>query len=410
MRIVLPITMGIERPSGVRYFQIARGLARRGHSVRILALHPDLAGCPQRRFVRDGVEVWYVGQMHARKSGSVPVRFNALQLLRVLIGSTLGMIWGMLCSPADVYHLGKPQPVNGLAALVAVLLRGRRFYVDCDDDEVGSNRFSAGWQRAVFAFWQSLLPRLAAGVTVNTRFLAERMRRRGIERVVYVPNGVDLDRLRRPDPAASAGLRAALGLAGRRVIAYAGTLALHNHPVDLLLDAFAQLAPDLPDLDLLLIGGGEDLPELRRRVRAMGLTDRVHFTGQLPQQSVRGYLSLAALSVDPVHDDDVARARSPLKIFESMALGVPVVTGDVGDRRQLLAHGAGVVTAPGDATALATTIRRLLDDPAWLRAAASAATAAAAQYDWHRLSGRWTEVYAPSRPDSDLSMKESDKV
>lgn len=393
MRIVFLITMGIERPGGVRYFHIARELVRLGFSVRILALHPDLPSCTRRRYVRDGVEIWYVGQMHARKSGTVPVRFNALQLLRVLIGSTLGMIWGILCSPADLYHLGKPQPVNGLAAVLALTLRGRRFYVDCDDDEVNSNRLSAEWQRQVFAFWQWLLPRLAAGVTVNTQFMADRLRRGGVERLVYVPNGADRDRLRRPKPAIESALREALGLTNRRVIAYAGTLALHNHPVDLLLAAFGQLAPDFPDLALLFIGGGEDLPDLRRRARDMGLADRVYFTGQLPHESVHSLLSLADLSVDPVHDDDVARARSPLKIFESMAVGVPIVTGDVGDRWALLADGAGVVTIPGDATALAATIRVLLDDPARLRSAAHAAERAALRYDWSAIARRWMQVY-----------------
>lgn len=395
MRIVFLITMGIERPGGVRYFHIARELVRLGFSVRILALHPDLPSCTQRRYVRDGVEIWYVGQMHARKSGTIPVRFNAFQLLRVLIGSTLGMIWGILCSPADLYHLGKPQPVNGLAAVLALTLRGRRFYVDCDDDEVNSNRLSAEWQRQVFAFWQWLLPRLAAGVTVNTQFIGDRLRRGGVVHQVYVPNGADRDRLRRR-PSVEAALRESLGLTNRRVIAYAGTLALHNHPVDLLLEAFAQLAPDFPDLALLLIGGGEDLPELRRRARDMGLADRVYFTGQLPHESVHSFLALADLSVDPVHDDDVARARSPLKIFESMAVGVPIVTGDVGDRRTLLADGAGVVTTPGDATALAATIRSLLDDPARLRSAAQAAVAAAQRYAWSEIARRWMKVYARS--------------
>ncbi|HEY0601969.1 MAG TPA: glycosyltransferase family 4 protein [Herpetosiphonaceae bacterium] len=393
MRIVFLITMGIERPGGVRYFHIARELVRLGFSVRILALHPDLPSCTRRRYVQDGVEIWYVGQMHARKSGTVPVRFNAFQLLRVLIGSTLGMIWGILCSPADLYHLGKPQPVNGLAAVLALTLRGRRFYVDCDDDEVNSNRLSAEWQRKVFAFWQWLLPRLAAGVTVDSQFMADRLRRGGVNHQAYVPNGADLDRLRQLRPPVVAALRESLDLTNRRVIAYAGTLALHNHPVDLLQDAFEQLALDYPDLALLFIGGGEDLPELRRRARDMGLADRVYFTGQLPHESVHGFLALADLSVDPVHDDDVARARSPLKIFESMAVGVPIVTGDVGDRRALLADGAGVVTTPGDASALATTIRSLLDDPAGLRSAARAAEAAAQRYDWREIARRWMKVY-----------------
>jgi glycosyltransferase involved in cell wall biosynthesis len=363
--------------------------------VRILALHPDFAGCRTRRFVRDGVEIWYVGQMHTRKSSSLPVRFAPLQLLRALIGSTLGMLWGIICSPADVYHLGKPQPVNGLAALVGVmLLRRRRFYVDCDDDEVAGNRLTAGWQRAVFGFWQWLLPRLAAGNTVNTQFLAERLRYAGVKKVAYVPNGVSLERFARPPEAVVGALRAALSLKGRRVVAYAGTLALQNHPVDLLLDAFAHIAGEQPDAALLLIGGGEDLPQLRQQVDRLGLRDRVYFTGQVPRHNVPAYLSLAELSVDPVRDDVVARARSPLKICESMALGVPVVTGDVGDRKTLLDGGqAGVLVRPSDPTALAEAIVALLADEPRRRALVEAGLRHVRRYTWDLLAQQWEQVY-----------------
>ncbi len=395
MRIVLLIIMGIERPSGRRYFQIARALARQGHHVRILALHPDLAACPHRRFIQDGVEVWYVGQMHARKNASVPGRFGAGELLRVLIESTLGMLWGIICSPADVYHLGKPQPVNGLTALIGVrLLRRQRFYVDCDDDEVHSNRLTSGWQRAVFGFWQWLLPRLAAGVTVNTQTLVKRMQQARIAPVAYVPNGVDLASFQPPPAPVLVALRTALGLEGRQTIAYAGTLALHNHPVDLLLDAFTQIAPRLPAAVLLLIGGGEDLPLLREQAHERGLQDRVYFTGQIDHASMRVFLALADVSVDPVRDDAAARARSPLKLFESMALGVPVVTGDVGDRAALLDDGrAGTLVAPGDAAALAEGIAALLREHTTRKTMADAGRAWGEQFDWHRLADAWHAVY-----------------
>ena len=395
MRITLLLTMGIDRPSGRRYFHLARELVRRRYAVRILALHPDLASCRQHRFVQDGVEVWYVGQMHARKSDSMPERFTPLQLLRVLLASTVGMIGGIICSPADIYHLGKPQPINGLAALIGVLLlRRRRFYVDCDDDEVASNRLTAGWQRMVFGFWQWLMPRLAAGVTTNTCFLAERMRRAGIERVAYVPNGAELSRFAPPPTYATEGLRAALGLDGRRIIAYAGTLALQNHPVDLLLEAFARCAMQTPSVALLLIGGGEDLPRLRLQAEQLGVGDRVRFTGQVPHHAVPAFLALADVSVDPVRDDDVARARSPLKIFESMALGVPVVTGDVGDRAALLDGGrAGVLVAPGDAAALAEALAALLADEPRRRALVDAGCRHVQGYAWHELAARWEQIY-----------------
>jgi glycosyltransferase involved in cell wall biosynthesis len=305
------------------------------------------------------------------------------------------MLWGIICSPSEIYHLGKPQPINGLAALLGVLLlRRRRIYVDCDDDEVASNRLTAGWQRAVFGFWQWLMPRLAAGVTVNTCFLAERMRRAGIERVAYVPNGVDLPRFVPPPARTIAGLRTSLGLYGRRAIAYAGTLALQNHPVDLLIEAFAGCAAQLPDITLLLIGGGEDLPQLRQQAEQLGIGDRVLFTGQVPHRAVPSFLTLAEFSVDPVRDDDVGRARSPLKVFESMALGVPVITGDVGDRAALLDDGrAGVLVAPGDAAALAEALAWLLADEPRRRSLAEACRAHVRRYAWEELAARWEAIY-----------------
>jgi glycosyltransferase involved in cell wall biosynthesis len=391
--------MGIERPSGRRYFSLARELVRQGHRVRILALHPDLEHCPRRRFVQQGVEIWYVGQMHARKRHGITERYPAGRLLGVLAGAVLGMVRGVLASPADAYHLGKPQPINGVAALLAVGgLRRCCFYVDCDDDEATSSDFQASWQRTIFAFWQQLLPRLAAGLTVNTHEMGVRLRRRAGAPLVYVPNGVDLAAYARPPAAVLEGLRAALGLGGRRVVAYSGTLTLYNHPVDLLLNAFALLRRSMPDVVLLLVGDGRDTARLHEQAAALGIAPHVLCTGYLPHYATRAYLSLADLSVDPVCDNAVARARSPLKLFESMALGVPVLTGDVGDRALLLGHGqAGALVRPGDATALAEGMRALLADDARRAALAQAARQHVQQYDWAALAARWLAVYAASR-------------
>ncbi len=397
MRITLLMIAGSGRPPWMRYFPIARCLAQRGHAVRVLALHPDFASCTQRRFVQDGVEVWYVGQMHVRKAtaSSVPEQFGPLQLVQVLMASAVGMIWGILCSPSDVYHLCKPQPINGFAALLGIMLfQRRRFYVDCDDDETVSNRFSAQWQRLVFAFWQWLLLMLAKGVTVNTHFMEQRIRNKSRAPLVYVPNGVDDTQCVRPDQAISDVLRSALGLATFRVVAYAGTLTLQNHAIDLLLKAFAYVVRQVPDAKLLLIGGGEDMPVLRQQVATMGLQQNVVFIGQVPPKSMPTYLSLANVSVDPVHDNVVARARSPLKVFESMAVGVPVVTGDVGDRKKWLDDGrAGVLVQPGDATALAQGIVQVLSDEDYHLALSKACLRHIQHYNWCILAAQWEQVY-----------------
>lgn len=396
MRIVFVIPVGLQRPSGYRYANIAKELVANGHQVRILALHPDWAHCTLPRFVTDGVEVIYVGQMHSLKRGSHSAQFGLGQLLLTVAHSTVGLVRGILASPADIYHVGKPQPINGLAALVGIcLLRGRRFYLDCDDDETNSNRLNR-WQRSVFAFWERLTVQIAAGSTVNTRYLAARNRQAGHTHVVYVPNGVDLARFQLPAPDVVNGLRTALQLEDCPVVAYFGSLALQNHPVDLLLDAFVQVHRSRPETRLLVIGGGDDLALLQKMADGLGLGGVALFTGHVAQTALPELLALATVTVDPVHDNSVASARSPLKVFESLALGIPVVTADVGDRAELLQQGAaGVLVTPGDADALAHGILSVLGDEE-RRAAMSQAGRQhmRARYAWPRLAADWATLYA----------------
>jgi glycosyltransferase involved in cell wall biosynthesis len=105
------------------------------------------------------------------------------------------------------------------------------------------------------------------------------------------------------------------------------------------------------------------------------------------------YLALATCTVDPVADDAVAQARSPLKIVESLALGVPVVTGDVGDRAEMLAQQAGVVVVPGDAQALAHGIVSVVENQQYRAELAAGARKRSAAYRWDRLALQWLNIY-----------------
>jgi glycosyltransferase involved in cell wall biosynthesis len=179
------------------------------------------------------------------------------------------------------------------------------------------------------------------------------------------------------------------------VVAYVGTLGLRSHPVNLLLDAFAKVLPRSPEARLLLVGGGEDYDTLRQQALTLGIADRTIFCGRVSSQDIPGYLSLATVTVDPVYDDLIAAARSPLKIMESLAVGTPVVTGDVGDRRTLLADGAlGELVNPGDTGDLADGILRLLHDAERRTAIRAAACEHREGWYWDQLVTRFVQVYA----------------
>lgn len=397
MKIAFLSTSSPIYPSALgRWLPLARELARRGHEVHFITLHHEFCQGLARPRLEAGVWVHTVAQMHVRGWGDTRRPLSGLELLRVALGGTVALWQRARAVRADVYHICKPQPMNSLAGLLVARER-RRLYLDCDDYEAQATCFTGHWQRAVVRFFEDRLPRLVAAVTVNTRFLADRVQRLGVapERVVYVPNGVERARFGRLDREVGDRLRRRYGLVGKPVVLYLGTLSLASHPLFLLLEAFPRVAQQVPDARLVWLGGGEDRPRIARRVQELGLSERVLFLGAVDPAEVPNYLLLADITVDPVHDDGIARARSPLKVLESMACGIPVVTGDVGDRREMLADGAaGLLVRPSDPEALAEGIVSLLLDPARRREMAESARERVQAYWWERLVEDFLRVYA----------------
>jgi len=395
-RVTFILTQSLDCPSGVgRYWPLARGLAARGYRVRVLALHPDFEALTQRRFNRDGVAVRYVGQMHVQKTGSQKRYFGPLRLLWVVGLATFKLTWVAITSPSDLYHLGKAQPMNGIAAL-ALLVLGRRVYLDCDDYEAASNQFGAEWQRKVVAWFEDHLPSWVHGVTVNTSFLQARVRSLVPEsqRVVLVPNAVSSKRFQMPGAEAVAEIRRRHRLDGYPVIAYVGSMSLVNHSIGLLLEGFAWVViKEVPQAILMLVGGGADLALLRNRAVELGVERSTRFAGRVPPGDVPAYYAAADVSVDPVLNNQIAQARSPLKLYESLAVGTPVVTGDVGDRRQALGDNEAMLVPAGDADALGKRLSALLQDSAARASLRAWAMESREQFYWESRITEFIRVY-----------------
>ena len=130
---------------------------------------------------------------------------------------------------------------------------------------------------------------------------------------VFVPNGVDLEEI----------------LAARRTRA---PEAVERGPIGFLgsfeyfidFDLVLGLAGRLPERRFLLIGGGRRFQEVRERVDRRRLGN-VELTGPLAHPRALGMLAGCALSLCPFTRDEVGHGASPLKLFESLALGVPVL-------------------------------------------------------------------------------------
>ncbi len=235
----------------------------------------------------------------------------------------------------------------------------------------GAARRLARLERRVFAE--------ASGVVAITAGLAEAIRERygAAIPITVAPDGVDLDRF---DPGAWRG--------GRTVV-YVGQLYPWKG-VDVLVRAMARL----PGARARVVGGGEGLERLRALARDTGCAERVEFTGQVPAARVRALLAEAGVAVLPGSRTWLGgRFTSPLKLFEYMAAGVPIVAGDVPAVREVLADGETAVLVPaGDPQALAAGIQRILDDPALGRRLRAAALELVRRYGWDARARRVLEA------------------
>lgn len=400
MRIAFVMTQSIESPSANgRFFPLAVELARCGHQVTVIALHHDYRHLEHRVFQQDGVTVEYVGQMHVRKVGNAKHYYGPLTLLWIAARATLGFVRALWRTPADLIQVCKPQPMNTLAAWIVHRLRGLPVFVDSDDYEAANNRFHGQWQQRAVAWFEDWSLSFASGVTAGNVFIADRIKDLGYpaERLVVVTNGVSRARfacLAQPDtPLRLQQLRSELQLGtDDPVVVYVGSMSLVSHALDLLLHAFARVTTAIPDAILLLVGAGEDFDKLRAMAHQLGLNGRTRFIGRVAPALVPYYFRLGRVAVDPLYRSVTADSSFSLKMVESLAAGVPVVTADAGGRPAAV-DGAGLVVPPGNPEALADALTKvLLDGELAQRLRAATSTAAASQY-WERKVGQFIQLY-----------------
>jgi glycosyltransferase involved in cell wall biosynthesis len=243
-------------------------------------------------------------------------------------------------------------------------------------DRIRPLKLKAAAQRVERFVWN----RADAVVTI-TSYFRDLIIESGVpaERVHVVPNAVD-DRVFLQLPAREAAA-SRLGLARKQVIGYVGALN-HWRRLDLLIDAFAQIAPAHPAAHLLIVGDGPDRGAIAEAVRGRGLGDRVTFAGKVPHHDVAMHLAAMDVAVIP-HSNDYG---SPMKLFEYMAAGLVVVAPWLPPIASVIGQDdGGVLFPPLDAGALAEALDALMADPAeCVRLGQLAREHALHRYVWRR--------------------------
>jgi len=154
-------------------------------------------------------------------------------------------------------------------------------------------------------------------------------------------------------------------------------------------DVLVEAMREANDAELVIVGGlppEPDLERLKHLASRLSLSDRVRFRGFVPPPELSEERTKADLFVIPLLDSTTARLfTSPLKLFEAMASGRPVVASDLPSIREVLTHEENaLLVPPGDAHALAAAIERLLRDRDLSRRLAARAFEDVKAYSWDR--------------------------
>lgn len=369
--------------AATRVFERACYWVDGGHAVTVMTCAPNF---PQGRLypgyrnrwhqVEDvsGIRVVRVKSFITANEGVVRRTLDFLSFM------VTGFVAGLFEKRPDVIVATSPQFLTAVAGWALSECRRRPFVFELGDlwpaSIVAVGALKDGALLRMIEALELFLYRRAAAIVALTGAFKSNLVERGIApgKIVPVRNGVDLRRYE-PMPR-DAELAAELGLLGGRfTVGYVGTHGL-AHGLRNVLAAADILKGDA--IRFLLVGPGAERRALIDEAKRRGL-ENVVFAPPQPKERMRAVWSLCDVALIHLRDDPVFAGVIPSKIFEAMAMGLPLVLAlPVGEATDLVeAEGAGIVVPPEDPAALASAVRRLLRD-ASLRASIGRAALTAA--------------------------------
>ncbi|WP_036555001.1 glycosyltransferase [Nocardiopsis sp. CNT312] len=369
--------------NGAGYFthRLAEGLAQRGHRVHVL--------CPSERgepyvTVNGGVTE------HRVRSGRIPVHDAMRFALPLGLSGHADRLVSRL--DPDVVHVQGHFTVSraaigrARAARIPVVLTNHFM----PDNLYGYVRLPEVLHQATGALaWRDMvrIAAMADHVTTPTPRAARLLLEKGFARQVEdISCGIDLERFH-PRPEERTALRAEFGLPDRDTIAFVGRLDVEKR-IDDTMRALARIVPER-DAQLALAGTGQREQELRDLAAELGIADRVHFLGFVPDEALpRVYAAADCFTIA-----STAELQS-IATLEAMSTGLPVLAADAMALPHLVEEGGnGFLFPPGDISRMSELLLEVLGSPERRRSMGEASRRLVARHDHHRSLERFEAVY-----------------
>ncbi len=347
--------------------EMAHFLTGRGHTVSVVSqvpsypagvVYPGYEGAVFRREQREGVDIrrtWSYASPQRERFGPRFLNYSTFMATALA---------GIVSGPRpDLVLVYSPPLFLGLTAALARKIYRCPFIFWVNDL----------WPRAALflGFMKSGIPyrlacalekyiyRQAARIFVYSRRMLAEVVGNGAERgkIECHPLWIDTD-VFRPDPAGAGQVRQAYRWGDKFVVLYGGNIGLAQG-LDVFINS-ARLLRDVPDIHLVLVGGGVEKDALQTQVRSLGLTN-VEFIDFQPKEKVVSFFSAADVLFAHLKAAPHRVGTVPEKILAYMACGRPVLMAaqDGAALDIVKEYGCGVTAPPDDPEALSQAIRSL---------------------------------------------------
>jgi glycosyltransferase involved in cell wall biosynthesis len=385
------------------------GLEQRGHRVSLLALQP------RRRVLFTGdlsaVATGHLSECHYGIAGtcdgllfkSVESAIRRIQtelhLPYIALFDNYRMMSATLSNLRGYDLIHERYNKHTLGGMLASRRLGIPYVLEVNADPIAESEFRgkplSRFDKFLFAWEIGVLATKASKIiSVSSQlkmFLSEHWHVDPAH-IAVLPNAADIDVFGRKYD--RDGIRRKFGLLGDLIIMFVGGF-YPWHDLNLLLDSFARILAKFPNAKLVLIGEGETKPDIEHKIFDDHLENSVILTGRIDHKKIPEMLSIADIAVAPNVAFNPGHGGSPLKLFEYMAAGKPIVCTRTGQIADIVSQGKdGLLVEPGDVTGFTQALELLISD-ADLRESLgrNASRKAGEEYTQSHYAQRLEEIY-----------------
>ncbi len=358
----------------IRVIRYAEALAQRGDTVDIITLKKE--GQPYRTEFR-GVNVYHIQRRIPNESGKLSY---LLKLLKFLFTSAFVLTIKHLRQRYDLVHVHSIPDFEVFAALFAKAL-GARIILDIHDivPEFYANKFKTSRRSLIFKLLvatERVSIAFSDHVIISNDIWKEALVSRSVkeEKCTAMVNYFDPSIFyRRPRKRND----------NKFIMLYPGSLNWHQG-LDIAVRAFQHIAPQAPDAEFHIYGQGGAKPELEALIVELGLGNRVFLKESVSIEEIAEIMANVDLGVVPKRNDSFGGEAFSTKVFEFMALGVPVLVSRTKIDSYYFSQDAVRFFNPGDDRDLAEAMLELIRDKGLRQRLVRNSLRFVEQYNWYR--------------------------